>query len=371
MRILLTKKGQETLKRIRLNQGDETDFPSTLQHSTHSLPYLKNPKKLAPYSSQKAPKSRSPASPKSPHRQKFHTTRNLEKEKSVSNIIDIIDSSPGYTTRLETDNSCQGNKEIKIKTKKILIGKKAIERYNTESEGPSLILPITHFHSEGNDNDTSELKQEYSIREIIGKEGHKNLIESAKNSHIEKQKHFVINENNFRTDSEEQFYLKRLESNLTNKLSTDKMNLINYLTKSRNLTEVIVDKIAHADESRMLKMNKACQISNHMESLDEIFQRELQYRVKKKEREMVIEYKKNLQNMSHNLELFGARLNPYEKVKLKNEEAYKDNFLNIQRKYWNVKIDKLYNPKNKKNDETFFTDRSTINQAGSNIVKSK
>ena len=72
-----------------------------------------------------------------------------------------------------------------------------------------------------------------------------------------------------------------------------------------------------------------------------------------KKRALVQDYKKNLQKMNQDLENIHIRLHSYEGVNFKNVEAYKDNYQKIQKKYWNFKIDKLHNPKMKKDSVMF------------------
>jgi len=344
MRILLTKTGQEEVQTI--NDYQETDFPQ----NTLSVPNLKlktKSRKLSPSS------KRSPKSPSS-------NLRIVKTEKSISNLMDLLEQQALNTSGSQSNRSgisgVGGNKQIKIKTNKIQIGKKAAERYNNETVGQSLILPNLRFQTESNQNDPNEeltIHNEYSIKEIIGREKYKYVMDSAIENYNQKQKHYVINENNFRSDAEERNYLSRLETHLNQKIAINKSNLINYLSQKKKLSNVMILKIAQADEHKRLKMNKACQINNHFEGIDDTLKLQMERSLVNKKRALVQDYKKNLQKMNQDLENIHIRLHSYEGVNFKNVEAYKDNYQKIQKKYWNFKIDKLHNPKMKKDSVMF------------------
>jgi len=349
MRILVTDIGKVAVTNIKVSKDD--DFP---QHTIENYSTIKKTNTSA------SPKKKS-ARNKSPN-----NTKILNTDQSYSNLNDIAEQNSNFITNLnsigyDTDpnlllNYLGRNCQIKIKTNKIQIGRRESERYNNkETEGQSQLLPILNFQTDKNEESTHKgFANDYAIKDIIGKDKCEYLKKNMENVYNEKQKHSVINEKNFRTNAEEKNYLKRLDSDLLHRISSDKMNLINYLSKKSNISNATIVKVAHAKENQILKMNKACQINNHLINKDEIFQLKIQRTLVKKEQEISLEYKRKLQQMNNELLRQKTRLHSYEGVCFKNVDAYRYNFNNLKKKYWNTKINKLYNPKYKDKDDSII-----------------
>jgi len=354
MRILVTDLGKVAVTNIKVSE--DNDSP---QHTKENCSTIK--------------KTNTSASPKKKSaRNKYaNNTKILNTDQSYSNLNDIAEQNSNFITNLNTKrydtdpnlllNSLGRNSQIKIKTNKIQIGRSESERYNNKETGQSQLLPILNFQTDKNEESSHNgFVNDYAIKDIIGKDKYEYLKKNMKNAYNEKQKHFVINENNWRTNAEEKNFLNRLDSDLLHRISSDKINLIDYLSKKSNISNATIVKVAHAKENQILKMNKACQLNNHLINKDEIFQLKIQRTLVKKEQEIKLEYKRKLQQMNNELLTQKTRLHSYEGVCFRNVDAYHYNFKKFKGKYWNAKINKLSNPKFKDKDDSIINDNNKV-----------
>jgi hypothetical protein len=290
----------------------------------------------------------------------------LEIETPVQNIrrrpkrhsIDNTHMSPSSINFTTAPVSPNHFRTINIKHKKITVPKNISEKYNNDhQDGSGRLLPNVYL-SLNNDNskssafssiknhteDTSLNKIQYSLKDLIKKDTLKNMTTQMKQEREMKNKLSDINENNFRSPYKEKDFMREIKEKMEKKVSLDKVNLIHYITHKSKISENFVKQLSTFNEERMNKLNKICQIINHREEKQHLFENEIKNIIQGQLQAETEDYKKQLARMSGDLHGIDELLKKNKKFDDK-RERYVYIHRDIKNKFWDkYGVERLYSP---------------------------
>ena len=183
-----------------------------------------------------------------------------------------------------TINKEKNYKEIKLSTNELNIPinmeeKYYDQKYDDEYNNNSNIIE-TSF------NNSSSLKKNYYLKEILSEQNQKRLI---------------------------------YKINFNKKVNFEDVNLINYLKSNRPISPRLIKKVSNSNEEELNKLDKICQKYYHNESnrvlMNDIIKKKVRWRYQKESEQ----YKNNLKNMFISLDNYN---NLYKKLKEKEENYY-------------------------------------------------
>jgi len=286
MRILVTKIGDETIKELAaVENKTRTKFNSTAE------------KKLLP-------------DKKITNIPPTHTRNksNLSNKNGLNNSMNKSNHSKlraDLLIKLEQDQTkvtpedLISSKVISIKQKRLNIPKNVTEKYNYPDNKPSFILPSvtlpkfketinTNFLSTnnyGNFNTTTginSVKNTFTFRDVLEDTTYKDLKKRLNVDKKMKDRLSRIDETKFRSVYGEKNNVEKLDEMLGKNINPDRINLINYLNKKKDVSDVLVKRLSEYSEDKINKVNKICQIVFFNEERSSIFKERINERIQAK-----------------------------------------------------------------------------------------
>jgi hypothetical protein len=219
---------------------------------------------------------------------------------------------------------------IKIHQSKLNIPKQIIERYNNEPKTPSILPQLVIAKKGSLDNinyDDPALswttRLNFQMRDVLPASSLNNLKEKLIKEQRVKELNGRVDHSNFRSSYVMKTELEKLEERLSKEISPDKVNLIKYLNQKDFVSEKFLNKIANYNEDKTYKLNKICQIANHNQIDEQLFQDTIKKALQVQKNKEKIEYKKNIENLSRSVKTINEVIKRYPKPEY-SRERYRD-----------------------------------------------
>jgi hypothetical protein len=254
--------------------------------------------------------------------------------------------------KVEADNVLSF-KEISVK--QVAIAKQITEKYNNDYK-TSMIIPSLHITR---NEDENSLAKNFKLREIFQKTAIDNLKNEIVFTNRLRDKLSKVDEKNFRSLYVSKTKLNILDEKLNHEVNFDKMNLIKYLNQKERISEKLVDKIKTADETKESKINKICQIVFQKDEDYNNFNQTLKHNIQNSKNKEKVEYKAELNRMGNCLKTFTSVFNRYPRPE-NSREKFKDKHIDIEKNFWKkYHVNRLqrtkwkYNSQNSSTDDTY------------------
>ncbi len=285
-------------------------------------------------------------------------------------------------------------KSIDIHQKKLNIPKQINEKYNNpdSNDTSSLILPelpknlnsrnrnystnndysgsLVHIQSENvNSSNGTGFQLIYSLRNVIQDKTYFNLRHNIQNVVREKEKLGRVDENNFRSIYKEKTDVENVDDLLNNTvLDTGKINLIHYLNSKDNLSQQFIKNLNQADEDKINKINKYCQIIANQKEVNEIRKNIVKNKIKNRYIKDKNDCQELFGGMSNDIDMFKKICSDYERnYNQSKKENYREFHKDIQKKYWSkYNVDLL---QRKNNNLVYYNNNSFLENGANNEIK--
>lgn len=245
-----------------------------------------------------------------------HLKNSINDNKTIDHSISHILTEENYLNDIiknkydfKKDNSLMNiNKTIKINTNKNINNYKIIKLSNNNH----IPNEIKELYIEKDKNKNEDIKLDEKINNTIEYENkEKNKID--------------LNENNISLPLKDLLHFKNSkninQNILFKQINKNEKNLINYLKSDRNIKPSFVEKINKANNEKLVRLDKICQIYFNNEKINKSIQQNIKERIKleysndsKYCRENLINLGKNIQNCKS---IFKSLSNQIEKILLK------------------------------------------------------
>lgn len=241
-----------------------------------------------------------------------------------------------------------GAKEIHVKLKKINIPKNVTERYNSENK-PNALLPHVNIAPKKDEaKDNFKHRTKHTIKDVLNATTLDKLKTKYIHDKVMRDKLSRVDEDHFRTYYEDKTYMERLNEKLEKKINPDRINLINYLNDKKEVSSVLIKRLAEFDEEKINRVNKICQIVSHNEERGKLFKDIIKERLKIKQNRDKVDYKSKIENMGNSLYGFNEIMKEYAKT-INKKEKYRDIHNDMQKTYWKkYNTDKMQRTANNK-----------------------
>jgi hypothetical protein len=249
----------------------------------------------------------------------------------MDSVRKVLKHSKNYSVSSNTNllsPTSENTKIYPIKNKKLSIPKNILERYNREKTLEGNLLPNfnINFYPGRFSNTTS--MQSYNLnsmklKDCLQDETYIKMLDQINQS----EEDMKIKNLSFRNYSNKVTKLSEVENCLNKEFDQHtSVNLIKYLNTKEVLSPVIVKKIANYGNSKIIKLNKVCQILNKQKE-NEIL-----------EKEKVIEKlntfkKKEMLDYKNEIGYIGERVHSFKQILDENKVSYsrEDRFRDIYR----------------------------------------
>lgn len=242
------------------------------------------------------------------------------------------------------------SKVISIKQKKLNIPKNVTERYNSDNKNsfilPSVTLPKFKDHSNMNNlsmnnynstfnttNGINAQRQLFSFRDILNDDTYVNLKKKLTKDRKVKDRLSRVDETKFRSTFGEKSEIENLDNMLSRNINPDRINLINYINKKNDLSDVLIKKLVEYSEDKINKANKICQIVFHNEERSHLFKERINERIQAKQNREKTEYKTTIEDMGNEIKSQSNILRDYEH-NVNKRERFRDIHNEMVNKFW-------------------------------------
>ncbi len=276
--------------------------------------------------------------------------------KFAENLLSKFDQDQ---TKLTSENLFN-SKVISIKQKKLNIPKNVTEKYNSDNKSgfilPSVTLPkfkekkksvfelmINDINDTNNNNNFSPFNTNnlantmknpfFTFRDTLEDTVYIDLKKRLIFDKKIKDKLSRIDETKFRSVYGEKNCIEKLDEMLSSEINSDRINLINYLNKKKDISDVLVKRLSEYSEDKINKVNKICQIVFFNEERSQIFKERINDRIAAKKKRENTEYKTTIEDLGDNIKNIGDILKCYESNKDK-KGKYRDIHSDIVNKFW-------------------------------------
>lgn len=251
-------------------------------------------------------------------------------------------------TKIASDDLIS-SKIISIKQKRLNIPKNVTEKYNSDNKAsfilPSVTLPKfretinTNFSNSNNFinfNTTSginSVRSTFTLKDVLEDTTYIDLKKKLNADKKMKDRLSRIDETKFRSVYGEKNSIEKLDEMLERNINPDRINLINYLNKKKDVSDVLIKRLSEYSEDKINKVNKICQIVFFNEERSNIFKDRINERIQAKKNRENTEYKTSIEEMGDNMKSFGNILKEYDRNNDK-RERFRDIHNDLVNKFW-------------------------------------
>lgn len=252
-------------------------------------------------------------------------------------------------------------KSLKLKQKKVNIPKNISDRYNQinkdESGGNLLTVNTindtmtmsTNFNTLGSSEGEFDLKEAYTIKELVPKKVYENMAKKHEKDSRVKTRLSKVDSGNFRTNYAVNEPMIELNIMAEKKIPLNKTNLIQYLHTKLNISPNFIKQLSTFDEKRINNVNKICQKFLYSEEQDKLFQKIIQSKVTAKSLKERQDYKNTLIKMENHVRGIKKLIDVNQR-----DDNHHEKYVYIHRemkeKHWDrYKLDKLMKKSSKIN----------------------
>jgi len=337
MRILVTKLGDELVKVMT-----EENLTTTKFNRTDNKSFGDN-KNLAPPTAPSHTRNRSNLSNKN------NLNNSLNKSNHSKLRGELLNKLDQDQTKIASEDLVS-SKVISIKQKRLNIPKNVTEKYNSDNKSgfilPSVTLPkfretINSNFSNTNNNFSNfnttagmnSVRSNYTFRDVLDDNTYVDLKKKLNFDKKMKNRLSRIDETKFRSVYGEKNNIEKLDDMLAKTINPDRINLINYLNKKKDVSDVLIKRLSEYSEDKINKVNKICQIVFFNEERSQIFKERIKERILAKKTRDNTEYKTSIEEMGDNIKNFGMILKDYERND-KKKERFRDIHNDMVNKFW-------------------------------------
>jgi hypothetical protein len=363
MRILVTKLGDELVKVMVEENMTLTKFNTT----TDNKQFTENKNLTIPLTHTKN---------KSNLSNKNGLNNSINKSNHSKLHGDLHNKLEQDQTRIASDDFVS-SKIISIKQKRLNIPKNVTERYNSDNKAsfilPSVTLPKfretinTNFTSSNNfmNFDTTKginsVRNTYTFRDVLEDNTYKDLKKRLNADKKMKDRLSRIDETKFRSVYGEKNSVEKLDEMLGKNINTDRINLINFLNKKKDVSDVLIKRLSEYSEDKINKVNKICQIVFFNEERSQIYKERINERIQAKKNRENTEYKTSIEEMGDNMKSFGNILKDYERSCDK-RERFRDIHNDVVNKFWKkYQVNRFDKNSNRSRSQSIIDDLSNFN----------
>lgn len=178
------------------------------------------------------------------------------------------------------------------------------------------------------------VKTKVSVKEIVQETAYENLINSFIKEKEVKRKNYVMSNKEFRSTLEES-KKKKLDEILQKEINAKRTDFIRYIQNKKTINMVFLDNISKMDESKMIKMNKICQLLRDKEEKNMLKRKLKEKQEKEKKRNFSNEWNKTAKEIKNEFKLTKEILSrPYSQIE-DNSKKLMIYHLEHTGNYWN------------------------------------
>lgn len=223
---------------------------------------------------------------------------------------------------------------IKIKNALIKFPKSFNDKYeqpqsrnNTKCSNIVEALTLPSVHS----NKTQSL---YSMKEILSPTTVKTMLKSIEKEERVKERNSKQDQEHFRTIYGSKSVMMKAHELLNNRsISPNRNDLIRYLKTKETLNLTVIKRIKESNKVEQIRTNKACQILLANCDNDKISKETLERKLRKKNSEVKMVFKRNVEQMKSEVDTLNSIINSYVSPR-KNNDAYKEQHFVLNEHYW-------------------------------------
>ena len=260
------------------------------------------------------------------------------------NQINIINNQNEKSNFLSSYNLSEINAPlIQIKTHKLQIPQEQNDLYDNDKCNDSFIvkqtndilLNISNKNDLTNNNNSSFIKQNFTLGEIINENCFQKLKKKLIKEQIINQNNKKINESDYRKYNDSNKVFKEIEKGKSTKISVNNNSLIEYLYNKKTISETLINNLSNCKEGRLNKINKICQKYIIGQEKEKLILEKSKEKIKLDKIREEEECKKDLELLKLSVDKETKTINNFQFKLLKsNRNRFSGIFNQFKKKYW-------------------------------------
>ena len=122
-----------------------------------------------------------------------------------------------------------------------------------------ILLNISNKNDLTNNNNSSFIKQNFTLGEIINEKCFQQLKKKLLKEQLINQHNKIINENDFRKNYDSNKIFDEIEKGKSTKINVNNNSLIEYLSNKKSISETLIKNLINYIEDKLKKINKIFQ----------------------------------------------------------------------------------------------------------------
>lgn len=260
------------------------------------------------------------------------------------NQINILNNQNEKSNFLSSYNLSEINAPlIQIKTHKLQIPQEQNDLYDNDKCNDSFIvkqtndilLNISNKNDLTNNNNSSFIKQNFTLGEIINENCFQKLKKKLIKEQIVNQNNKKINESDYRKYNDSNKVFKEIEKGKSTKISVNNNSLIEYLYNKKTISETLINNLSNCKEGRLNKINKICQKYIIGQEKEKLILEKSKEKIKLDKIREEEECKKDLELLKLSVDKETKTINNFQFKLLKsNRNRFSGIFNQFKKKYW-------------------------------------
>ena len=194
-----------------------------------------------------------------------------------------------------------------------------------------------------NDDIFPKIRKSFPLKYIIDKDSYKRLNKEMKNlendCNIEKKlfpKNYFI-KNNWENSK------KRFDLSLKNEINSKNINLIEYLNKDKNISNIFIQKFSNIDKEKMFKLDGISKKLLYKKEQDRLLNSNIKNKIKANIININLNFRQGLENINNKLNKYEFIINKdKDKILLNDKNRYLDQFLDAQKNWEKYNLERFY-----------------------------
>jgi hypothetical protein len=200
--------------------------------------------------------------------------------------------------------------------------------------------------SESNNKEGSRLpkiRKSFPLKYIIGKDSLKRLNNEMKNLENNCELEKKLFPHNYFINKNWEKRKKIFDISLNNEINSKNKNLIEYLNKDKNISNIFIQKFSNFDKEKMSKLDGISKKLLYKKEQDRLLNSNIKNKIKANIININLNFRQGLENINNKLNKYEFIINKdKDKILLNDKNRYLDQFLDAQKNWEKYNLERFY-----------------------------
>lgn len=191
--------------------------------------------------------------------------------------------------------------------------------------------------------DIPKIRESFPLKYIIGKDSFNRLDKEMKKLEKDFNIKNKLFSNNYFIKNNLEDLKKKCDNSLKNEINSKNINLIEYLNKDKNISNIFLQKFSSLNKKEINKLDIICKKALFFKKQDEEINKNIKNKIKTNLMNINLNFRQSLNYMNNKLNKYKIIMNKEkEKFSLNDKNRYIDQFIDAEKNWDKYNLERLY-----------------------------